>query len=719
MNFVFRPYPNHPWIQDWTFEPAGCNTSFRENCSDHFFRSRHTVGQVVPNAEQPQWALQIPVPQNSRINLLSNGFCAYFEQRKTRCGAEVIVPEPGVLWGRFLNIPAPVLASEQPIEKNDCNQWIESDTLNALLYTRGNTFCLVTKAPIYADAIQIAENYLEEDLEDALNRELDRRSGAVALFEDMAHHDSLAAISVESMMKALRPAEGRIPHIWSQSSVTDKPRFEINELSPLALAWSLIQPETAEELILCALKIQTSAGALPVHFAPHTTYSVLEAPKPLIAKTAEKVWAVRQDPDFLSAILPLLRRHLQWLLHHFDPKRRGTYSWKNQSEPVAPGLYKSDLVTVDLAVLLLTEIEALNRLKEQSPQHASHAPYFEDEKTNLKLSISDQFWNESATSFCNAVHRDTMTTLRGLPELMPLLWKDLPQTRKASILEHMREAESLPGQTSVLSWSQSSLDDNSFPLLQQFLVFQALKTADPHGSVLNDFARLTIQGFVEWHTVSLESHNALQINPAIAAFIMNVQTMHKYRYHANGAVSGRVFRILRKARADRTDLMVIAATLLVLFCVHTYYEMRAAPPPLEALETQMNTAYADRNANQTLHVCTEIIENYPDEAARARLLAANMFMMNGGVGDAAELYKQVRREYPDSPGAMISLGLSQQLDGHFKEAETNYYEFCYLFDEIFPEVVEEVNGYRYLMQEGFRTPPKWQEIYRYQFMHEL
>ena len=39
--------------------------------------------------------------------------------------------------------------------------------------------------------------------------------------------------------------------------------------------------------------------------------------------------------------------------------------------------------------------------------------------------------------------------------------------------------------------------------------------------------------------------------------------------------------------------------------------------------------------------------------------------------------------------------------------------------EIFPELVDQVNHFRYLMQEGFRIPPKWQNIYRYQLMHEL
>jgi hypothetical protein len=68
---------------------------------------------------------------------------------------------------------------------------------------------------------------------------------------------------------------------------------------------------------------------------------------------------------------------------------------------------------------------------------------------------------------------------------------------------------------------------------------------------------------------------------------------------------------------------------------------------------------------------------------------------------------------------MIALGLAYQLQGRFKEADKNYAEFTYLFDEIFPELVAEIQRYRLLMQEGFKAPPKWPEIYRYQLMHDL
>ena len=645
--------------------------------------------------------------------MLANGFCAYFERRKTRCGAEAFSPEAGVLWGRFYNTPAPVLLD------GTSDNWIELESSGVLLLVKGQTFCLVSKFPVRTEAESLAHSYLERDIEPFILQEFERRSGAVSLLEEMSHHDSLAVICVESMFKALRPAEGRIPLIWSQTSSSDQAQLDVNELFPLAQAWSLISPEIAEELILCALRIQTNAGAMPVIFAPHTIYSVLEAPKPLICQTAEQVWDARRDPEFLEAALPMLRRHVQWMLHHFDPKRRKVYSWKSKREAIAPELYQSDLSTVDLSALILAEIEALNRLRKMSAKYAEQEEYFSEERQQLEQNLSELFWNEADNAFSNAYLREKVMPLRGFPERTPLLLKKLPQHQKSAILDALRQSENMPGNRHTLSWQKSSLSDKTYPLLQQFLFFQGLRIAEPHGNTLSDFSRSTIQSFVEWHSLAIESSKTLQITPAIASYILNVQSIHKYRYHAKGGISGGIFNLLRKVKADRTDLLVIVATLLVLFCVHAWFDVRTAPESIDILETQMDNAYLNQDVKQTLSACQAIITHYPEKAARARLLTANILMTNKHYKDAAQLLEAVRKEYPDSPGPMISLGLAYQLQGEANKADDNYYEFCYLFDEIFPDIVEEVSKFRFLMMEGFNEPPKWKEIYRYQFMHEL
>jgi tetratricopeptide (TPR) repeat protein len=651
--------------------------------------------------------------------MLFNGFCGYFTHRKRNCLAEAVIPEPGVLWGRFADIPAPVLLTDAPLAETGGFQWLESDTLPALLAVRDGAFCLITKARISSDAVQVAESYFAQDFEAYLANELERRAGAVRLFEQMARHDSLAVISPECMMRALRPPEGNIPGIWSQSPTTDTAQFNINELYPLALAWRQIDIAVAENLVRSALQLQAGSGAIPVTFSPHGSFSVLEAPKPLIAKAAEKVWQVRQDPRFLADILPPLRRHLQWLLHHFDPKRRGLHCWQNSSEPLTPELYESDLATADLTVLLLTEIEAINRLREASPDHRARPAYFTEESDALEHNLQTQFWSEDAGQFCNALVRGRVVQVQGLPAFIPLLWEKLANHQKSLVLDRIKESGTLPGGLSVLSWRKSALDDNSFPLLQQVIVLETLKTADPHGTLVSDFARITLQGFVEWHTLTIEERGTLHLDPVTAAYIMTLQETNHYRYHAKGGIPGLMLKVLRKFRTDRFDLAVAAVTLLAILSYNTMYDIMRRPPPLAALAARMNNAYVSNNGKEALASGMAIINYYPDQSARAKLLAGNILMLNNDCQQASLLLADVRKEYPDSPGAMISLGLAYQLQGRFDEADASYSEFTYLFDEIFPELVAEIQRYRYLMKEGLRTPPKWREIYRYQLMHEL
>ena len=719
MNFIFRSYPSHPWIADWTFEPRGCNALIRTNSPAQFFKALETVGRISPCVEDPAWVLQVPIPQNSRINLLFNGFCAYFDRRKEKIGSEIIAPEPGVLWGRTLGIPDVVLATDLPVQEEDGTYWLDDDDTPALLAVRDGAFCLVTKAHLQADARRIAGEYLERNLEERMEQELAAREGAKTLFEDMAHHDSLAVICAESMMKALRTPEGSIPLTWSQSSSTDHPEFNIDELYPLAVAWRLIDPAVAEELVACALKLQTNAGAIPVQYAPHASHSVMESPKPLLAKTAELVWDMRQSDEFLTTILPLLRRHIQWMLNHFDPKRKGVHCWKNRSECVVPELYETDLATVDLTVLLLTEIEALNRLRRQSSIYHSDGGLFEEEHAQLEHNLNEQFWNESASAFTNALLRDHIQPLVGFPAFTPLLWRKLPALRKSAVLERVHESGTLPGGLSVLSWRKSAMDDDSFPILQQMLAFFALRTADPNGSLLSDFSRITLQGFVEWHSLCLDQKAPLNINPVTAAFIMNVQAIRQYRYHAKGGVSGSMFKLMRKVRADRFDLVVVAATIFALISVRTIYSTLKSPPPLEMLAAQMHSAYANKDIQGTLENSMAIIKYHPQDASNARLLAGNISLMQDNYPAAVTLFEALRKDWPDSPGPMIALGLAYQLSGEFDKAEANYYEFCYIFEDIFPELVAEVNTFRRLALEGFKSPPKWKEIYRYQLMHEL
>jgi hypothetical protein len=719
MKPIFRSYPSHPWLSGWRLEPRVHGSSAGTATDGSCFRTTDIVGQLVPDNESTEWALQIPIPQNGRINMMFNGFCGYFSKAGRNCMAEVFIPEAGVVWGRFSDIPPPALITDHPLHDSGAHQWIDSDTAPALLAVRDNIFCLVTKLHIYADAEALAEHYLAEDIENRIHEELEHRSGARKLFEQMHRHDSLAAISAECMMRALRRPEGKINGIWSQSSTSATPRLNINESYPLLLAWRHIDVAVAEDLLRSILRLQTSSGAIPVQVSPHETFSTLEAPKPLLCKAAAAVWTIRKDPEFAAEIVPALRRNLQWTLHHFNPKRRGQYSWQNENEMVVPELFESELATADLAALLLTEIDAINRLRESNPRLARTPPYFEEERDTLENNLQAHFWNEASTDFSNAFIRDRQLSISGLPSFLPLLWRGLPSRKKNAALTRIKETGVLPGGLNVLSWTTSAPNERNFPVLQQQLVLETFRTADERGSITHDFARITLQGFVEWHAMSIAEQRTLHLDAATASYIINIQDTRFYRYFAQGRISGFLFKTLRKTKVDRFELSIIALTVFSILSIHTIYKVLDAPPPFEALEAEMNSAYMYQDETTVLEKGRAIIEHYPDQAAPALLYAGNMLLLRNAPQEAEKLFEIIRREYPDSPGPMISLGLACQLQGKFQDAERNYAEFCYLFDQIFPDLVAMVQEYRMLGEEGFKAPPKWPEIYRYQLMHEL
>lgn len=718
MNSVFRSYPSHPWLQEWTLEPRGCGTAFREKNARYFFQTRETVGRIAPNLKAPAWTLQIPIPQNSRINLMFNGFCGHYADRKSECLAEVTTPEAGVLWGRFSGIPDPVLIAEGTPEEIEGFHWLDDDDIPVLLAVREGHFCLVTKTHIHSDAAQIAKDYLGQMLESHLEAEFERRKGALSLFEQTLHHDSLAVICAENMMRAIRPPEGSIPTHWSQSKDTEAPFMDANEIHALARAWLQIDPDMAEELFLGVLKLQSNAGAIPVTYAPHKAFSILEAPKPMMAKTAEKIWQARKNPEFIAEAIPLLRRHLQWLLNHFDHKRRGLHQWQNRRETLTPEIYEPELATVDLTVLLLTEIESLNRLQEHDPK-TSHSPFFADELETLKNNLLTEFWNDQTSQYSNAYLRSTLVQLKGFPGLTPLLWSHLPQPQKEILLDRIHHSSSLPGGRNVLSWRSMTPDGQEFPLHQQMLLLEILKTHEPNGAMTRDFTRLILQEFIEWHTRSIDTHGSLALDPVMAGFILTLMESHYYSDYAKKTRKDAPRGFFGKIKIHRADLVIVAATVFALLTARTIYEVRRQPPPFAALDAQMNSAYANKALGETLESGLLIAKYYPEQSSLAHLYLGNILLLNQQYAEAEGHFLRVRQNYPDGPGAMISLGLAYQLQGRFEEAIAVYDEFIYLFDEIFPDLVGTIRQYYYLMEEGFRSPPKWKEIYRYQLMHEL
>lgn len=720
---AFLSYPGHPWLPSWTFEPRGCSSSLRERERARFFRSMEEPGWIGPDTDEPEWTLRIPLPAGSGIRLLFNGFCAYYARRRKRAAFEGFVPEPGIFWGRFAGLPSPeLLCRNGRVERlSEGAAWFSGERDSVLLLVRDGYFVLTTGLHDQDEALAAALARPERDLEAEIAREVEFRAAARSFMEESdLHADVLAALAVESLARALRPGEGHVPGPWSQSLGTEDPTLDANEIHSLVLAWRYVDPSVAQELTLTLLRAQTRSGAIPVALSPHKTFSVLEAPKPLLAKAALAAWQARPNEAFLAEAVPLLRRHLRSLTTHFDPKRRGLHCWQSRNESLTPDAFKTDLATADLSALLLSEIEAYDRLSaalrqgEEDPSDDS----FAEDRAVLTLNLETLFWNEEEGSFSQAVHRGETVRLEGIPQIVPLACESVSGTRRKRMLDRMQEEGRLPGGLNVLSWGNSAMADRA-SVLPETIAFEAIRAAGPEHPMARHFARVVVQGFQEWHALSIKKTGTLRFDPLAAAHVLNLQCALRRRGREHGPIVRTAISLGRKLLSDWFDVAVLALCLLAALSVHVFYGMLRAPPPLTALRSEMNRAYLRHDFPVAAEACRRIVHIYPDRADRARLLLANMLIFSGRYADAEPLLREIRARDPDSPGPMVALGMVLQFQGKFKEAEENYGEFCYLFDEIFPDAVARVRKFQLVALEGFREPPVWKRIYNHRMMHEI
>lgn len=717
MNFSFIQYPSHNWLPNWTFEPGNYRTNTNKKENNLLFLSDKNIGEICPNIERPEWSLQIPLPKNCPIKLLFNGFCGYFKTKKKLIGAEVFMPEAGVILGQFDGISSPVLRSERIPEEREGYQWIDEHPTCALLAIRGKSFCLVTKHHVFPDAKKTADRYLKIDFAEMVQAELVRRDGVLNLFENMKRHDELAAFSAECLMRGLRAPEGELALRWSQSAESDSPLFSLNELYPLVLAWRHIDCNIAEELVLSALSLQTNNGALPAAARPHGAGSTLDAPKPLIVQACERVWETGQNPEFLAKIQLPLKRYLQWMIRRFDPKRRGLHHWQSEREAFISDGYQTEMATVDLTALLLCEIDALNRLASAS-ESDSGLTQFTTERNLLKNNLLSIFWDEQSKRFNKAFVHDKAIHLPGFPALVPLLWTGLAEDIRSAVLAQIAESDRLPGGQQLLSWKSAESDKDSYSILQQVITLEAFRTSDTGGQLFSSFSQLTLQGYLDSHATE-DPEKQLNLSSVAAALVINLQAAHHYGINRGGRVINFMLRLKKRTKTHWMDLAIVAASIFCILAVHTIYKTFAIPDSFEGLRAKATLAHHHTDWQRAYAYCEQIIRYYPDQADESRLMAANILICHDLPEKAEPLFVEIRASMPDTPSAMVGLGLAQQLQGKHAEAIRNYDEFIYLFDDIFPDLVETIETCRGLAAEGFDEPPKWKNIYGYKIMHEL
>ena len=721
MQNVFTEYPEVPWKQGWRFLDGPDDI-----CP---LLTGDAQGEIT--AKNGAWTLRLLDPTMPlTVRLLSNGFSLYVRKREKENYIQALLLEPGILIGSMHGLPPPVLSSTEQTDQEPGFTWIKAAPCNALLLCKGPRFVLVTGNLPKELALRKAEEALEENFNELIEEETQKRLSTANLFSINPRHNPPVALAAESLRLRLRGRNATLSGIWSAADMPGPETFSLNELYPLVQAWRLIHPETALQLVQTALSLQQSSGGFPA-WANCEGATSSAAPWPFIIQSFELALQDQHDPVLLKKALPALRKYMQWALRRFDPHRDLIPAWQNDQEVFIPESFERGKASPDLTVMLLGELEALLRLCDESDHSEAAIGPLTEQHDQLAQTLTTIFWNQETKAFSNVWKAGHFSHEPSFGSFLPLCWSGLPAEFRKPLLENFEETHGFPGRADPASWKKEQIDDTALlPAIHQFMALEALRRGDKGRALLLLFVRRARDGFAAWferesiEAARLQNHNAhieksaYALGPVTASLVLTTQYEFQHEALTHAPTLQNLQRLIHRMRLNRTDLSIILGVGLAMLVVHLLYH----PPAFINEDAQMAEAalnYRQGQFSKTMEIC----RRHPDNAL-SRFLRGNLMVLTDNLESAEQLYYQALLEKTESPSALFGYALSLQLNGKFDEAIQRYNDFLDIHEAQLSggphdALVELAYEFMQLADVEFRKPPKWKRVYTLPVMNDL
>jgi len=721
MQNVFTDYPPVPWKPGWRF-----SGSPGDACA---LVTGDTVGEItVPGST---WSLQLldsSIPLWVRV--LNNGLSLCVRRREALRNIQILFTEPGVLTGTVQDLPLPVLHAPDIDQTEPGISWIKDEPCNVLFACRNSRFVLVTGSMPVELARLKAEDALEEDFDALRSEETRKRLATAALFSINPRHNPPVALAAESLRLRLRERTAALPGVWSAADGSGPEKFLLNELYPLVQAWCLIEPETALALAQTALSLQQNTGGFPA-WADNQGAVSSAAAWPFIIQSFELALQHQPNPAALRKARPALRKYMQWALRRFDPYRDQIPAWQSEQEVFIPDSFERGKATPDLTVMLIAEVEALQRLCSELDSSETAGETLKSEHEQLTHTLKTVFWNPETKAFSN-VWKDGHTLHEpSFASFMPLLWPGLPSAFKTALLETFEESHGFPGQAEAASWKKEQIDDTAhLPVIHQFMALQALRLSDSSESLVMLFVRRTREGFSAWferesiEAVRLQNHTrhveqpAYHLGPVTASFLLTAQAEFQHEAGKQAPARKSVQRFIHRLTLTRTDFKILMITALTMLVVHLLYRPIARSHQ-DSRMAEAALSYQQGQFSEAMQIC----RRYPDNPL-SLFLQGNMMMLTESPELAEPLYYDALIEQIESPSPLFGYALSLQMNEKFDEAIKRYNDFLDIYELEFEQtanvvLIQAAYAFIRLAEEEFRAPPKWRAVYSLPIMQDL
>ena len=710
----FNEYPKYRWIEDWSIQ-----ATIRHEPAPYSHEIKASLGPIGTLVIDKSMSVSLLLDMEMGDQIIHLCDSLLIQSSNNKSSIELLILQSGVLYGRILKRRAPTLTGKKIHHEHDQLSHIELDKNQLIYHREQNYFCCMILPHDTPNTTELIKETYAIDFDQELQKRLSIRTNQLPYLNQSNYHNILVLLCMEKMMSSLQPATEKISGLWAISDEANPTILKMDTFYVQILAWIPLNIDIATQMLQTIFEIQTSSGSVPSEMKISGVVTSVAAPKPILCMICEAVLKHQKDNALAESLLPKLIRYLRWIVSHFDPTHQGLHSWRNQTEMLIPTITTPAQVTADLTALLLNEIESFNRICLMADAEAELPKDLSNIQDQLKSNLKHLFWNKTDQDFSNAFIRDEQISIKGTHSLLPMLCNTIIPSSRDIMLERLKNGEITDNSINIATWKKIDLSDNSLSVIDKILFIKTLRKFNQAGTVVHNYIRLAMSGFVDWFISLNENKTGLNISQKNAAYVLQINQEYERNYRTSTPWINKIIRRLKKERVDRIDFAIVGITILLVLCIRLIYSLDATPAPYSSLETEMVAALNELNVQHVYDSAEKIIAAYPDQSSLARLYIANIYLQANKLNRALSQIEYVREIHPDSPGPMLIHAMTLHHMKRYSEAAQLYYEFCYLFDEIFPNIVKEASLYRFLIDENLELPQNWTQIYKYRILHEI
>lgn len=674
-------YPDLIWMSGWTFgfDPLSDPRSTPRNGT--VFRTLPEKGSISgPDPES--WKIHFRLPPKTHLNYFSNGFVAL----RRNPLAVIASPAPNVLCGVISKRYGMELQCDHRHNEANGTAHFPSDSGVASLLRNEHEgaiyFSLAVDMDSYEEADTLAKEHLAHAPENLIPLHSCRQK-LVHSFDSLKKLNTLPALAGECLLKQLRVPEGVFTELWPASPSMAHEAFSLNELYPLLTAWCDIDLEYARTLYDTALNLQRMDGHFPSWVTPSGDRNSFDAPHLFFAQCAELLLQKTDDRAYAKRCLPKLNNYMRWSLRHYFPQHMLHPAGQSAAETLAPELWSKNVASVEHTLLLICELEALVQLHHQTD---SPIPVFIPQALDkLTTLFETEFWNPQTRTFSFCYLREEKTALFGLHEYLPLLYKKLDRDKRNTLLAQFKLS---PWAHGFQVDPQTGKQTSPATPLQQFIILQCIKTADPHNQTAAHVAR-TWNNLLTWqqrYFYKKLSTEMPAIDTAFICLLIDLQTLRMNLIRQSAPWVKWIRAMVHKLQLTRDDLIIVLVFSFLIFGTRMLYHNKTEATVETGLQ-EARASYRERDLNLTVNICQTLLETQPD-LQEARLMLANILLATDAPRDAEQHYRKLRELDEDNPAFLLGLAMSLHRRGRAEEANEYYREFQDYYASFFPETSE-------------------------------